>query len=411
MEAAFEGRSTVRPAGALGAHPRAAGHDGLPFSSEIDISIVMPCLNEEATVGNCVRKAVAAIQASGLRGEVIVADNGSTDRSVEIAEAAGARVVHQPIKGYGSAYLKGFSEARGRYILMGDSDDTYDFGDLMRFVAPLENGYDLVMGDRFKGRILDGAMPWLHQYIGNPVLSGILRWMYGTTVSDAHCGIRAFTREAYERMQLRTPGMEFASEMVVNASRAGLKIAEVPITYYPREGESKLHSLRDGWRHLRFMLLYSPKHLFLLPGLLLLVPGLVIMAALLPGPLWIGPRMIDIHVMVAAAMASILGLQIVLLGLAAHSYALTQPIPHPKSRFVDAVHRVFTLERGLLLGLALFLLGCLVNGLVVAEWVSRGMENLNAVRPALFASTLTVLGVQIMFNSFFLSLFISGRPR
>ena len=227
-------------------------------ASDVEISVVMPCLDEEETIGACIEKAWQGIESSGFRGEVVVSDNGSCDASVEIAEKLGARVVHQPVRGYGSAYLKGIREARGQYIIIGDSDDTYDFTEVDRFVMPLQDGYDLAMGSRFEGEILPDAMPWLHQYIGNPVLTGILNLFFRAGVSDAHCGIRAFTRDAFQRMHLQTSGMEFASEMVINAAKADLHIAEVPVTYYPRLGESKLHSFRDGWRHLRFMLLYSP---------------------------------------------------------------------------------------------------------------------------------------------------------
>ncbi len=237
--------------------------------STIEVSVVMPCLNEQQTIGSCIEKAKRTMKSLGIRGEVVVADNGSTDNSVSIAENLGARVVHQPIRGYGAAYQAGIEATRGNYIIIGDSDDTYDFTDLERFLTPLRNGHDLVMGSRFKGEILPGAMPWSHRYIGNPILSGILRWVFHTSISDAHCGMRAFTRQAYDKMQLQTTGMEFASEMVVKAAQAGLKISETPITYYPRLGESKLNSFRDAWRHLRFMLLFSPTHLFALPGALL----------------------------------------------------------------------------------------------------------------------------------------------
>ena len=238
----------------------------------LDVSVVMPCLNEEETIGPCIEKAREGIRRLGLHGEIIVCDNGSTDRSVEIATRLGARVFHERRKGYGSAYMRGISEARAEYIIMGDSDDTYDFADLEPFLKPLREGYELVMGSRFSGTILPGAMTFSHRYIGNPVLSGILKLFYRVDISDAHCGMRSFTKDAYARMRLQTTGMEFASEMVINAGRERLKIAEVPITYYPRKGESKLETWRDGWRHLRFMLLYSPTHLFLLPGLLLLLP-------------------------------------------------------------------------------------------------------------------------------------------
>lgn len=226
-------------------------------NKNILVSVVMPCLNEQETLGNCVEKAQRTLKKLGFIGEVVVADNGSTDDSVAIAERLGARVVHQKLRGYGAAYLAGFAAAHGKYIIMGDADDTYDFTDLERFITPLRDRYDLVIGNRFKGEILPGAMPWSRRYIGNPILSGILRWLFGTSISDSHCGMRSFTAEAYTRMALETTGMEFASEMVVKAVQANLNILEIPITYYPRAGESKLNAIRDAVRHLRFMLKYK----------------------------------------------------------------------------------------------------------------------------------------------------------
>lgn len=223
-------------------------------NERIDVSVVMPCLNEEETLGICIEKARDTLNALSYQGEVIIADNGSTDDSVAIAQNLGARVVHQQTRGYGAAYLAGFAAAQGQYIVMGDSDDTYDFTDLERFIKPIQNGYDLVIGNRFKGEILPGAMPWARRYIGNPILSGILRMLFGTYISDSHCGMRAFTAEAYERMNLKTTGMEFASEMVIKAVQSELKILEIPIIYHPRGGESKLNDIRDAWRHIRFML-------------------------------------------------------------------------------------------------------------------------------------------------------------
>lgn len=211
------------------------------------VSIVMPCLNEEETLGICIEKVQRTLEVLGVQGEVIVADNGSTDTSVSLAENLGARVVCQPLRGYGAAYLAGFATTRGKYIIMGDSDDTYDWTDLERFITPLQNGYDLVIGNRFKGEILPGAMPWARRYIGNPILSGILRVLFGTHISDSHCGMRAFTSNAYEQMELKTTGMEFASEMVIKAVQANLKILEIPITYHPRDGESKLNPIKDAW--------------------------------------------------------------------------------------------------------------------------------------------------------------------
>lgn len=226
-------------------------------NKNIEISVVMPCLNEEETLGICIEKAQSTLKSLDICGEIVVADNGSTDTSVKIAEELGARVVHQSTRGYGAAYLSGFATAKGQYIVMGDSDDTYDFTDLERFITPLQEGYDFVIGNRFKGEILPGAMPWANRYIGNPILSGILRILFGTHLADSHCGMRSFTAAAYEQMDLKTTGMEFASEMVIKAVETDLKILEIPITYHPRGGESKLNAIRDALRHLRFMFTYK----------------------------------------------------------------------------------------------------------------------------------------------------------
>ena len=250
---------------------------------ELEVSIVMPCLNEEQTVGICVRKAVETLQKLGVKGEVVIADNGSTDKSVEIATSLGARVVHQPLKGYGNAYFMGFTEARGKYIIMADSDDSYDLTHLEPFIQALREGNELVMGSRFRGEIKPGAMPFLHRFLGNPVLTRILNFLYGTRISDAHSGMRAFTKDAFERMHLRTEGMEFASEMVIKAAKAKLKIGEIPITLWPdgRTGKPHLRSFRDGWRHLRFMLMYDPRHLFSFPGVGLQLLGFILLIAYL----------------------------------------------------------------------------------------------------------------------------------
>jgi glycosyltransferase involved in cell wall biosynthesis len=245
--------------------------------NEIEVSVVMPCLNEAATVGICVEKALRTLKELGYRGEVIVADNGSTDGSVAIAQKAGAKVVHQSLKGYGNAYKKGFQEAQGKYLVMGDADDSYDFTDLKRFVEPLKQGYDMVMGTRLKGYIKEGAMPFLHRYLGVPALTWMLNLLYGAGISDAHCGMRSFTKEAYEKMHLETTGMELASEIVIKATYANLKIFEIPITLHPdgRPGKPHLKSFSDGWRHARFMLNYKPSVLYSIPGWILLVLGII----------------------------------------------------------------------------------------------------------------------------------------
>ena len=369
----------------------------------IEVSIVMPCLNEEETLNTCIQKAQSTLEELGIQGEVVVADNGSTDASVAIAERHGARVVHQPLRGYGAAYLAGLAAAEGQYIVIGDSDDTYDFTDLERFITPLRDGCDFVIGNRLKGEILPGAMPKLHRYLGNPVLTGILNVLFRSGVSDAHCGMRSFTREAYQQMELQTTGMEFASEMVIKAIKTDLKIKEIPITYYPRKGESKLNSFRDGWRHLRFMLLLSPTYLFLIPGILLFLLGLIGTVALLPGPLQIGNRAYDIHVMVLACLLCLLGYQVLLLGHSARTLSVTRGFSS-SDPLIQFVYRHFTLEKGLLLGCVIFAVGFVIDGWIAYGWVKSGFGELQKVRPALFALLLMILGTQTIFSAFFVSM-------
>lgn len=376
-----------------------------------EISVVMPCLDEEKTIGICIEKAMAAMEQMGVRGEIVVSDNGSKDRSVEIAESLGARVVYQPEKGYGHAYLKGIVEAEGEYIVIGDSDNTYDFRELERFVLPLRNGADMVMGNRFKGKILPGAMPWHHQYIGNPVLSGLLNLFFRTGIGDAHCGIRSFTRQAFERMHLQTGGMEFASEMVIHAAKAGLRIEEVPITYYPRaEGtEAKLRSFRDGWRHLRFMLLYSPTHLFLWPGGLLMLLGSLMLGLLSAGPVRFGNLFFGFHWMFAGSLLALLGFQIIQLGVIARFYSLTSHFDEGQDSVVEWIKRHFKLETGIFLGGGIFALGLLLDLAVLLTWTSGNFQSDVAIRLSILALTLSILGAQIVFSAFLLSLLAVKR--
>jgi hypothetical protein len=368
----------------------------------VDISVVMPCLNEEASVGLCVDWALEGIRRSGLRGEVIISDNGSTDRSVEIALAHGARVVHQPARGYGNAYLKGFSAARGRYIVMGDSDATYDFRVLDQFIEKLQDGHDYVLGSRFDGNMEKGAMPWTHKYIGNPVLTGVLNRFFGLKSSDAHSGMRAFTREAFERMELCCEGMEFASEIVIKAARAELDVAEVPIDYRRREGQSKLKSLRDGWRHLRFMLLLCPQWLFVVPGAVLFTLGMFGQSVLLPGPLDLGGRRLDMHFSALFALLAILGSQALMFGAFCRSYSSSLGL-EPPGRMSEWVTEQFSLERGLVASALVFVFGLTIDGWILVQWLDRSMGPLNLMRPALFALTMMVLGGEGVFASFFLS--------
>ncbi len=375
-------------------------------SIEIDVTVVMPCLNEEETIGTCVKKAMDKLAGLTVNGEVLVVDNGSTDRSVQIANELGARVVHQPIKGYGSAYLKGLDEARGKYIVMGDSDDSYDFLDVDRFIEPLQNGYDMVMGSRLKGKIMPGAMPWHHRYFGNPVLTWVLNFFFGVGVSDAHCGMRSITKEAYERLYLQTTGMEFASEMIINASKAGLRIKEIPITLYRhgRSGSPHLRSFRDGWRHLRLMLFYAPTHLFFYPGIALMVLGFVPLLALFRGPIQLGNRLYDLHLMVLGSLLVILGLQVVFLGLFARAYCYTEKFPEVDN-FIRRFYEKFTLERGIYLGLSIALIGFAVMMYLLLQYFKLSEPYyFHEVRAALLGMTLIVIGVQTVFSSFLLSI-------
>ena len=364
------------------------------------VSVVIPCLNEEENIVACVESASEAMQRAGIVGEVVVADNGSEDRSAELARSAGARVIEEPRRGYGSAYLAGFSAARGDYIVMGDADLTYDFDEIPRFVEYLDGGADLVMGDRMDN-IQPGAMPWLHRYVGNPLLSGFLNLLYRTGVRDAHCGMRAVRRSKLEVLDLRTPGMEFASEMVIRAAKRGLVIEQFPIDYHPRGGESKLSTWRDGWRHLRFLLVHSPNYLFLLPGLVLTGAGaVVVLLSILQVPLF--GRTWYLHAEVAGALLLIIGVQVVSLGLCAHAYG--SYFMGEKDEWFDRMRARFRLEHGLLLGGLTTLAGVAVAVVILVQWISRGFGELSEERLAVLAATLIIVGLQTFFSSFLLSI-------
>jgi glycosyltransferase involved in cell wall biosynthesis len=379
-----------------------AGH------AELTLSVVIPCLNEADSIAIVVGKAVDTMRREGIAGEVVVADNGSTDGSVELAERAGARVVHEPRKGYGSAYLAGFAAARGRYVLMGDADDTYDFTEIGRFLGPLEDGADLVMGDRMSN-IHPGAMPWLHRYVGNPILTGILNLFFKTGVSDAHCGMRAFRRDLLAALDLRTTGMEFASEHVIRASKLGLDIREIDIDYHPRKGESKLSSFSDGWRHLRFLLVHSPTWLFLVPGLALLVFGVLMAAIVLTGVSFLG-REWDLHALIGASLLAIVGSQVVYIGMCARAYAAYYLGEH--DALFDRLRARLKLEHGLLAGAALLLTGLAACAVIVVIWLQRGFGELREEKLAVAGLTLVVLGIQTIFGAFFLSVLgLHRRPR
>ncbi len=383
----------------LESHPPASASRAAQ-PDELTMSVVIPCLNEEENITEVVQRALEVLRREGIAGEVVVADNRSEDRSAELATAAGARVVHEPRRGYGSAYLAGFAAARGRYIVMADADLTYDFDDIPRFLEQLEAGGELVMGDRMDN-IQPGAMPWMHRYIGNPALSGILNLFFKTGIRDAHCGMRALRRDVLPRLDLRTPGMEFASEMVIRASKEDLDIRELPIHYHPRGGESKLSTFRDGWRHLRFLLVHSPTHLFMIPGAVMAVLGVLISLTVLLQIDVLG-RTWDLHTMVAGSLLVIVGSQVVSLGLAAHTYATY--FMGAKDPWFDRVRARLRLEHGLLIGGAITLVGIAIAAVVVGVWINRGFGALSDERAVIAAATLIIVGIQVFFSSFLLSI-------
>jgi hypothetical protein len=361
---------------------------------------VIPCLNEAENIERCVAMALRAIALAGISGEVIVADNGSDDGSAALAERAGANVVHEPVRGYGSAYLAGFAAAQGEYIVMADADLTYDFEEIPRFLAELEAGADMVIGDRMQN-IHPGAMPWHHRYIGNPLLSRFLNLLFHTGISDAHCGMRAVRRDRLEILDLRATGMEFASEMVVRAAKAKLDIRQFPIEYHPRGGESKLSSFRDGWRHLRFLILHSPRHLFIIPGVVMSALGALICLMVLAHVDVLG-RSWEIHTLIAGSLLLIVGLQVVTLGLCALAYATYLMGEHDP--WFDRMSERYRLEHGLALGGALVLVGTGMIAAIMIEWIEHGLGSLSDEQLAIVAATLLVLGVQVIFSSFLLSI-------
>lgn len=370
----------------------------------IEVSAVMPCLNEERTLGACIRKAQEAFLTMGVVGEVVVADNGSTDSSVGVAEALGANVVYQPVKGYGAALVAGIEAAKGRVIVIADADDSYDWLALPDFVKKIDEGFDLVVGNRFKGGILPGAMPPLHRYFGNPVLSTLARVMYQIPIGDFHCGMRSFTREAFTRMQPRTTGMEFATEMVVNAAHSGLRIAEIPTRLFPdgRDRPPHLRSFRDGWRHLRFMLTYAPDWLFLVPGLFIAGLGLLGVFALAHGPIVFGGFSMGIHFLALFSMISLLGSNIV--GFWLMSKLINSPrVPLAENSLSGRLLRHFSLERGLVAGGVMALGGFAINAMILFQWIARARGDMaDTVHLAFSAAAVIVLGVNLMFGSFLL---------
>lgn len=377
--------------------------------ADLELTILMPCLNEAETLAVCIGKARAYLQRSGVAGEVVIADNGSTDGSQQIATDAGGRVVPVPVRGYGAALSAGIEAARGRYVIMGDADDSYDFANLEPFMASLRSGNQLVMGNRFKGGIAPGAMPWHHYWIGNPVLSFVGRLFFGTRASDFHCGLRGFDRQAILDLNLRTTGMEFASEMLVKATLAGLLVDEVPTTL-KKDGRSRpphLRSFRDGWRHLRFLLLFSPRWLFLYPGLALMAVGLFLGALLIWGPVHITPTVVlDVHTFLVGTMCLLVGLQAVSFAIIGRRFASRYGfIPH--SRTFDAVLEALTLERMLLAAGALVLVGVVALIWGFTQWAARDFGPLplgSTMRAMILAVTTLVAGVQLAMSAFMASM-------
>lgn len=373
-----------------------------------ELTILMPCLDEAETIGRCIEKARQFLARTKIQGEVLIADNGSSDGSQKIAEACGARVIHVPVRGYGSALKYGIRAALGRYVIMGDSDDSYDFLALDEFVEKLRAGFQLVMGNRFLGGIMPGAMPPLHRYLGNPVLTAIGRVFFRSPCGDFHCGLRGFDREAILALDLQSPGMEFASEMVVKATVHKLRITEVPTTLSP-DGRSRpphLRSWRDGWRHLRFLCLYSPRWLFLYPGFVAFTIGLAVTAWLVMGPQKIGGIYFDVHTMFYASVATIIGFQSMMFWIFAKVYGAREGIVPPDPWF-QSMLRVVTFENGLIAGAILFLLGLGLGVYAVSWWGEQSFGPLSAsetMRLVIPSGTAILLGFQLAYSGFFVSI-------
>jgi len=369
------------------------------------VSVVIPCLNEAQSIGFCIDKALAAFRDHGILGEVVVADNGSTDGSVAVAEQHGARVAHASIKGYGSALRKGIEEASGDFIILGDADGSHDFAEIPRFVEKWRAGYEFIIGNRFQGEIKQGAMSWHHRHLGTPVLSALLNLFFRAGVGDINCGMRGVTRQLAQQLSLRTNGMEFASESLIKAAMSGARIAEVPITMWPeqRDHPPHLRTFRDGWRHLRFIMLSAPNWLFLLPGGVLIALGLAIVAWLLPGPAFAGKVELNTNTISLAMMSILLGTHIFSIGLFVKVFCYTERLSRNQIGLVRFLKRV-RLEHGLLLGAALFAVGVIGDAVVFLRWAASGFGHLYAVRTVFFCSLSLFLGIEVIFSSVFLSM-------
>lgn len=372
---------------------------------QVEVSVVIPCLNEVRSIVICVKKAQSAFHEMGVVGEVVVADNGSTDGSVDEAEKEGARVVHVTQRGYGNALRAGIESAQGKFIIMGDADDSYDFLDIPRFIGKWREGYEFVMGNRFLGEIKKGAMPFHHRYLGTPALSLLLNLFFSVGVGDINCGMRGFTKSLYDRLELRTGGMEFASELLIKAAQVRARLTEIPITLWPskRGRPPHLRSFQDGWRHLRFMLLYAPNWLFLVPGSLLCAIGFSLVIWIFPGPRRVGRVGFDIHSMLFGMLFVLLGTQIISIGLFAKAFSFTERLAQSERTLERWLRRV-KLEHGLAAGAILALIGLAGDGWVFWHWASLGFGPLQEIRVVILASLVFFLGVQIIFSSFFLSM-------
>ena len=369
------------------------------------VSVIMPSLDEEGTIATCIEKAKSVFEKNGICGEVVIADS-STDKTPTIAKKLGANVIIPPKKGYGNAYLEGLSQAKGNFIIIADADGTYDLLDIPKFLEPLMNGTaDFVIGSRLKGEIKKGAMPWLHQHIGNPLLTGILNFLFNVDISDAHCGMRAFTKNALEKMDLRSGGMEFASEMVIEAVKKDLKIVEVPITYYPRDGaSSKLNSFTDGWRHLRFMMLYNPAIFFLIPGIVLFLLGLFLTFMLFSLGGGVETRL---HSFILGGILSIMGFQTMVMGINTKVYGIVYGTAKAEGlikRFLD--YRCLEVE--LFIGAFLFLIGLVMGIRILIAWIYSGYGSLSEVGNAVLAMVTSSIGISLVFSALFVSMILLG---
>ena len=368
------------------------------------ISIILPCLNEQESIGDCLIKIKEIIKTNNLNAEVIIINNGSTDNSCNIikqnAKGIKGKLIHHSKRGYGSAYLRGFEEARGKYLFMADSDGSYDFTEIPKFIEKLEQGYDLVMGNRFNGKMETDAMPFLHKHLGNPILSGILRLFFNTNIKDAHCGMRAITKEAYDKLNLQTTGMEFASEMIIKAGKKNLKIQEFPINYKKRKGDSKLNTFRDGWRHLRFMLLYSPLYLFLIPGILLFLIGLISLIWMYSGESLAG-NIFEYHPMFISSLLMISGYQLSIFSVFAKTYSIIHLNEKP---ILNKLYRYITIERASILGTLMILTGMIMYLTIFLNWINNTFNPLIETKKSIVALTLISIGFQSIFSSFMLSI-------